>query len=182
MTPDTQHTHPADVHAAKSGATGATGRSRAILAIDPSDSVHAWALLAGTLEAPELRNHGRDLAEYTVELHNRVVCEMVACYGMPAGASLFDTCVAIGRLDAQFDGCLELITRTEVKLVLCGHTRAKDPNVRQTIIDRFGGPAAVKKGGPLHGVAGDTWAAIAVGLAAMHPEARLYVPAAQRSA
>ena len=55
-----------------------------------------------------------------------------------------------------------------MKLNLCGNPRAKDANIRQAIIDRFGGKAAAigtkKNPGPLYGVSGDVWAAIAVGL------------------
>lgn len=154
-----------------------------ILAIDPSNTVHAWALLDPAPAGLRLYASGRDLAAdpQPSGLAMRIVCEMVACYGMAAGAHLFDTCVAIGRLDARI-GPMEFITRTEVKRIVCGQTNARDPNVRQAIIDRFGGPEAIRKGGALWKVAGDTWAAIAVGLAAMSPEARLYVPAHLRAA
>ena len=51
---------------------------------------------------------------------------------------------------------------------LCNSMRAKDANVRQAILDRFGGKAAAigrkRQPGPLYGIAGDLWAALAVGI------------------
>jgi hypothetical protein len=52
-----------------------------------------------------------------------------------------------------------------VKLHLCGSSRAKDPNVRTALLDRFGGAGA--KGtkaapGPLYGIAADLWSALAI--------------------
>ncbi len=93
---------------------------------------------------------------------------MIASYGMPVGAEVFDTCVAIGRFVQLWgdDKALTLVFRREVKLHLCGQARAKDGNVRQALLDRFGGKAtAVGRKvtpGPLYGFAGDTWQALAV--------------------
>ena len=52
----------------------------------------------------------------------------------------------------------------DVKGQICRDSRAKDSNVRQALIDRYGGPSTVKKGGVLHGVSKDVWAALAVGV------------------
>ena len=94
------------------------------------------------------------------------VIEMIASYGMPVGAEVFDTCVWIGRFAQVWDGeyrhKAELLYRREVKLHLCGQPRAKDANIRQSLIDRFGGKAAIKKGGSLYKVSGDVWSALAV--------------------
>ena len=96
--------------------------------------------------------------------------EMIASYGMPVGAEVFETCVWIGRfiqVIPQPENHTK-IYRKDVKLHLCGNLRAKDGNVRQAIIDRYGGKEAgigtKKKPGPLYGVKGDEWSAIAVGL------------------
>lgn len=154
-----------------------------ILAIDPSNTVHAWALLSGSQSKPALLAFGRDLmldGDPSFFAPEVPVCiEMIASYGLAAGAHLFDTCVEIGRL-MQRRPDARRVTRIEVKRLVCRSTSARDPHVRQAVIDRFGGPSAIKKGGPLHGVAGDCWAAIAVGLAAMDPECRFYVPVAER--
>ena len=102
------------------------------------------------------------------EVH--VVSEMIQAMGMSVGAEIFETCTWIGRFmqralmaGATFDR----IKRTEIKLHLCGTPRAKDTNVRQALIDRFGPGRAVAVGtkkapGPLHGIAGHRWSALAV--------------------
>jgi hypothetical protein len=54
------------------------------------------------------------------------------------------------------------IPRLRVKQALCHDSRAKDANIRAALIDRFGGPASVKKGGTLYRLKGDEWAALGV--------------------
>ena len=54
-----------------------------------------------------------------------------------------------------------------MKLTLCGDARAKDPNIRAALIDRWGGSKAAAVGtkkspGPLYGFKSDMWAALAV--------------------
>lgn len=97
-----------------------------------------------------------------------LVIEMVACYGMPVGREVFETVRWIGRFTEAWEsrgGQVEYVYRKDIKLALCGTARAKDPNVRQALIDRFGGPASIKKGGPLHGITKDLWSALAVAVA-----------------
>ena len=58
-----------------------------------------------------------------------------------------------------------LLPRRAVKLALCGDSRAKDANIRQALIDRFGGSAAVGRKaapGPLYGISRDVWSALAI--------------------
>lgn len=91
--------------------------------------------------------------------------EMIASYGMPVGAEVFQTCVWIGRFVQAWNGPHEFVYRREVKLHLCGSMRAKDGNVRQSLIDAFGGKAAIgtkKQPGPLYGIKADVWAALGV--------------------
>jgi len=103
-----------------------------------------------------------------------VLIEMIASYGMPVGASVFETCGYIGRLVQHYgpDNCL-LIYRKDVKLTLCNSLRAKDANVRQALLDRFpayGGGKTPQVGtkndqGPLYGVTSHAWSALALGVA-----------------
>jgi hypothetical protein len=94
--------------------------------------------------------------------------EMVACYGMAVGAEVFDTCVWIGRFIERWEKPYTLIYRKDVKLFLCGSLNAKDKNIRQRIIDIYGGKELAignkKNPGVLYGVSGDCWSSIAVGL------------------
>jgi hypothetical protein len=67
-----------------------------------------------------------------------------------------------------------------VKLHLCHYSRAKEGNIRQALIDRFGGQAVLKSAapGPPYGISGDVWAALALGMTwvdLMAPE-RLLTP------
>jgi hypothetical protein len=102
---------------------------------------------------------------------------MIASYGMAVGASVFNTCVWIGRftqvaLDSNATS-VDKVFRRDVKMHLCGNATAKDANIRQAIIDKYEsmhGSAVTKKGGMLYKVSKDVWAAIAVGLTAIDKE------------
>lgn len=96
-----------------------------------------------------------------------LVIEQIASYGMAVGEEVFETCVWSGRFIEVWDHPdrkWARIKRHEIKMHLCGSTRAKDANVRQALIDRFGGPHATKKGGALYKVKGDEWQALAVAI------------------
>jgi hypothetical protein len=58
------------------------------------------------------------------------------------------------------------IPRGEIKVHLCRSTKAKDANVRQALIDRFGAPGTKKAPGVLFGVTSHCWAALAVAVCA----------------
>jgi hypothetical protein len=148
-----------------------------ILAIDPGTTRSAWCVFDGekvvncaiednqVVRAMLIRS---DLSE----LH--VAIEMIASYGMPVGKEVFETCVWIGRfIEASVANCCagcSMVYRKDIKLHLCNSARAKDPNVRQALIDRFeptgGGKVpqigTAKQPGPLYGVSTHVWAALAV--------------------
>ena len=97
-----------------------------------------------------------------------VVIEMIANMGMPAGKSLFETCVTIGRVveivaSEGWETCR--MFRSAIKLAICGDSRAKDGNVRQALIDRFGETGTKKNQGDLYGVKTHLWQALASGVA-----------------
>ncbi|HVK88312.1 MAG TPA: hypothetical protein VM513_29535 [Kofleriaceae bacterium] len=148
-----------------------------ILAIDPGNEYSAYVALNGErvvarakvsnetmLAAVQRANeHGGQLGVLGIEM---LVIEMIASYGMPVGREVFETCVWIGRFIEAWGGDHALIYRRDIKLHLCGSARAKDGNIRQALIDRWGGKekAIGKKAspGPLYGVSADVWAALAV--------------------
>lgn len=68
-----------------------------------------------------------------------LVIEWIESYGMPVGAEVFHTCRWVGHFEVAWQLNSELVPRRQVKLHLCGSGRAKDPNIRQALIDRFGG-------------------------------------------
>lgn len=142
-----------------------------VIGIDPGPAESAYAVCGGEtiwqsekLSNPDLLCILRDGAKLKSAQH--LVIEMIACYGMAVGAETFETCVWIGRFMEAFGAYrTSRLPRLDVKMHLCHDSRAKDKNIRQALIDRFGGPAAIRKGGALYGISGDVWSALAVALA-----------------
>ena len=95
------------------------------------------------------------------------VIECIASYGMAVGAEVFETCYWIGRfMQYAFMQGKEInrVYRKDEKMNLCGSTRAKDANIRQALIDRFGVVGVKKAPGWFFGFKADIWAAYAVGV------------------
>jgi len=155
-----------------------TWSDRSVLAIDPGTLESGWVLYNPVLQKV-LRGavySNRDLlralrmgqAAYN---SRRLVVEMVGHYGkgMPAGKDVFDTVVWIGRFaeawEAATDEPAYLILRGPVKQHLCGSARAKDPNIRQALIDKLGEPGTKKNPGPTYGIKSHLWAALGVAVA-----------------
>lgn len=88
------------------------------------------------------------------------------------GMEVFDTVHWSGRFhqawEAVAPGRCYLVTRRQVKLHLCGTMQAKDPQIRQAVAEGYGGPERAKGSkrmpGPLYGISGHLWQALAVGL------------------
>lgn len=102
---------------------------------------------------------------------DEIAIEMVACYGMPVGKDVFETCLWVGRFVEQFkEYKISFVYRKEEKLHLCGSLKAKDSNIRQALINRYAkldfknGKGTKKAPDTFYGVANDVWAAIAVGV------------------
>jgi len=137
-----------------------------ILAIDPGTDKSAYVLFDGTvihalgiLPNEQLRALllSRDLMPY-----DGVAVEMVACYGMAVGREVFETCVWIGRFVECVGVPVRYVYRRDVKIHLCNSPRAKDGNIRQSLIDKHGAPGTAKNKGVLYGVNSHLWAALAV--------------------
>lgn len=102
-------------------------------------------------------------------LHSDIAIEWIESYGMAVGQDVFRTVFQIGRMQQQL-GAVRLIPRRDVKLTLCGSARAKDTNIRQALIDAIGPVGTKKNPGPLYGVTGHYWAALAVAYTASRCE------------
>ena len=98
---------------------------------------------------------------------------MVQSFGMAVGAEVFETVFWIGRfiqawsMGGAFDRWSR-VYRKDIKLHLCGSMRAKDSNIRQAILDRFGGKTKAlgskREPGPLYGARSHIWSALAVAI------------------
>lgn len=141
-----------------------------ILAIDPGNQQSAYALLDADLRPVKFAKKPndevmKDCITILEENTTVVVIEMIASYGMAVGKEVFETCVWIGRfIERLAPETYKLIYRREEKENLCGSMRAKDSNIRQALIDRFGVVGTKKNPGWFYGVSKDVWAAIAVGV------------------
>lgn len=94
-----------------------------------------------------------------------LVLEKVESFGMPVGKEVFATVFWCGRFAEAWEqagGRFTELSRREVKLHICGHARATDANIRQALIDRFGPIGTKKSPGPLYGLKGHEFAALAV--------------------
>lgn len=141
-----------------------------ILAIDPGNQQSAYALLDADLRPVKFaKKHNDEVMKDCITILEEnttvVVIEMIASYGMAVGKEVFETCVWIGRfIERLAPETYKLIYRREEKENLCGSMRAKDSNIRQALIDRFGVVGTKKNPGWFYGVSKDVWAAIAVGV------------------
>lgn len=98
--------------------------------------------------------------------YSHLAIEMVASYGMAVGKTVFDTCVFIGRFIEIANNRhipFTQIYRLEEKMNICHDSRAKDANIRQALIDRFGNVGTKKNPGFFYGFKKDIWASFAVG-------------------
>jgi hypothetical protein len=138
-----------------------------LLAIDPGPVESACVLWDGTRvllhwKRPNAEMIGIIRDHRESQLYPHLAIEMIACYGMPVGAEVFETCVWIGRFMEAWGGEVTRIPRLKVKSHLCHSAKANDGNIRQALIDRLGPPGRKATPGPTFGIAGDEWAALAV--------------------
>lgn len=142
-----------------------------LIALDPGPVRSAYVELAGDVPLDGcIIDNEQLVTEYLNGSDGwHLVIEMIACYGMPVGKETFETCLWIGRfIQAWGVPKPTLLYRKEIVTNLCGSARAKDSNVRQALIDRYGGKDKAigrkRSPGPLYGFAGDCWSALAVGV------------------
>jgi hypothetical protein len=138
----------------------------AVIAVDPGPTESALVVWDGAA-VQMLRYAPNDeilaLLRTLKTSESPLAIEQIASFGMPVGVEVFETVFWSGRF-AQAFGIerVHRIKRLDVKMHLCHDSRAKDANIRQALIDRFGKPGTKKNPGALYGVSGDLWAALAV--------------------
>lgn len=152
--------------------------SRVLLAIDPGNELSAYVIWNGYEIVDKGKVPNKTMLSVLVSFalnhpDGECVIEQIAHYGtgMPAGRTVFDTCIWIGRYvqtwaDMHRDQEPRLLERRKVKVHLCGSARAKDGNVRQALIDRYGEPGKKSAPGMLYGVSADVWQALGLAVTA----------------
>lgn len=146
-----------------------------ILAIDPGPTQSAYVIWDGAQKGGAQILSNETMMALVMSTArgtgaDAMFIEKIACYGMAVGAEVFETCVWTGRFiqawESETEKPYDRIPRGDIKVHLCRSTRAKDANVRQALIDRFGAPGTKKAPGPLFGVTSHCWAALAVAVCA----------------
>jgi hypothetical protein len=122
-----------------------------VLAVDPGTTRSAFAYLQQAADGAWLLCKGAKVSNpeliQEIRSYNPVmvtlVIEMLGHYGtgMSVGKEVFQTAILIGRLIEAWgrEESIELVLRKSYAAHLCGDARAKDGNIRQAVIDRFGG-------------------------------------------
>ncbi len=145
-----------------------------VIGLDPGYEHSAWVMWDSALN--RVLSHYDEPNDGLLELFRTrvwlpktvMVIEKIESMGMSVGRTTFETVYWSGRFAEAFaPNMVERLTRREIKLHLCGQSRANDANIRQALIDRFG-PSTEKaigkksSPGPLYGVTGHQMAALAV--------------------
>jgi hypothetical protein len=151
-----------------------------LYALDPGTEQSALVSLFAGAIAGKVYPNAELLAALgeTSMLGGHLVIEEVASYGMPVGREVFETVFWAGRFAQAWQAdpkrSWSLLPRKAVKLALCGSMKAKDANIRQALLDRYGGKekAVGRKAapGPLYGLRSHCWAALALAVAYQEQE------------
>lgn len=134
-----------------------------VLAIDPGNEVSAFLLYEnGNILQFGIEENSELLTALAEIEADHLAIEMVASYGMAVGKTVFDTVFWIGRFVQKWPGIFTRVYRKDVKIHLCNSMRAKDGNIRQALIDRFGPPGTKANKGGTYGISKDVWSALAI--------------------
>lgn len=135
----------------------------AVISIDPGTTESAWLIydagkICGFAIQPNhdvlgmIRNFSqfRDGGKAYI---NHMAIEMMQSFGMAVGQDVLETVYWIGRFCEAWEtkavtfaddaNCMRLF-RKQIVMHLCHNARAKDANVRRSLIDRFGGDKSTK--------------------------------------
>jgi hypothetical protein len=151
---------------------------KTVIGIDPGNLESALCVYDGTrIVYCEKISNGGFFKRLDHEIKNAFLCdkslpeiyiEDIQAMGMAVGREVFDTAKFIGRIQYHLElknEAYNMVKRTEIKLHHCNTTRAKDTNIRQALIDRFGDKGTKKQPGFFYGIAGsDQWSACAIAI------------------
>jgi hypothetical protein len=145
--------------------------NRVTIGIDPGPREFAWVEWDGSrvVRCGDCPNVEFDVLLTSVAERGQTwAIEWIESFGMAVGREVFETVFSIGAMaTAAANVChVRLVPRRDVKLHLCASPRAKDGNIRQALIDRFGIVGTKNNPGPLFGISNHRWAALAVAVTA----------------
>ena len=141
-----------------------------LLAIDPGSSLSALVWYDGEAKrvvASCKVENDEALALLGEHGASHLAIEMAESFGAKVWGQVFTTVLWTGRfVQAWHPRPYTLVTRREVKNQVAGSARAKDGQIRNVLIDRWGGKdkaiGSKKKPGPLFGITADRWQALAI--------------------
>lgn len=144
-----------------------------LLAIDPGTEKSAFVIYDGNVIHKKGIVNNKELLDEIYRLDSGVQVihiEMVASYGMAVGKDVFTTVVWIGRfIEAAHNNAIPVqeIYRKDVKMWHCQSMRAKDSNIRQALIDKYGDPGTKYDPNPIYNdsdikMSKDIWSAFAI--------------------
>jgi len=150
-----------------------------IIAIDPGDVESAYVIWDGEniLEFDKIENEKllSRLSEFEIKddpFLVTIVIEKIASYGMPVGKHIFETVFWTGRFYDKFINWtnVERHPRKDVKMHICGATKATDTTIVTALVDRFAdrhehgkhGKGTRKNQGFFYGFSKDIWQAFAL--------------------
>ena len=154
-----------------------------VLSIDTGTTESAYAVMnyhkqERLVEFGKIHNDA--MIDKIINLSSKInfVCyEEFASYGMPIGQTTMKSiwwngyfCAICEKSNLPFYPVL----RKDVKMHICQTMKAKDANIRQAIIDKYGEPGTKKNPGMLYGASKDVWSAIAINLTFNDQKNELY--------
>jgi len=101
----------------------------------------------------------------------RIAIESPMAIYSTVGQSTIETIKWTGEFRSLARPHVTEVSPQEVRLAICGTAQAKDPGVRQALIDRYGPRGTIKKKGQLYAVTKHAWRALAVAVVVLDREA-----------
>lgn len=155
-----------------------------VLSIDPGNEYTGYVVLDDYYKPVEFgKIDNKSMLDTIIRLANdkaiqSALIEMIGHYGtgMPAGRTVFDTCIWIGRFEQKLSDLevpFDTVLRKVYTSALLGSPKAKDSNVIQYLIDRFApytpnrGKGSKKEPGFFYGFSKDVWQAYCIGVYAV---------------
>ena len=121
-----------------------------ILAIDPGSEQSSWVVWDGSRLIDCGTWENEQVLSFVENFMHTVIVEEIESYGMPVGKDVFRTVFWCGRFKQACNDAFIQMPRRTVKLNICRDSRAKDSNIRQALIDRFGDKPTKVKPNPVY--------------------------------